>query len=120
MSSVVAKNVVSAVNNLVREESDAHSTSGKPDHHSKRKVLDKFHYSLELLSSKVASKLEEGNSKGAVRLACAVDVMADHSLETLEALKRKHLEAHPGSSIMPPPCLFYSQFKSVSLPSVKS
>ena len=66
------------------------STSGKPDHHSKRKVLDKSHDSLELSSSKVTSKLEEGNFKGVVRLACAVDVMADHSLETLEALKRKH------------------------------
>ena len=65
--------------------------------------MDKSHDSLELLSSKVASKLEEGNFKGAVRLACAVDVMADHLLETLEALKRKHSEAHPGSSTMPPP-----------------
>ena len=66
-------------------------------------VLDKSHDSLELLSLKVASKLEEGNFKGAVRLSCAVDVMADHSLEILEALKRKHPEAHPGSFIMPPP-----------------
>ena len=34
-------NLVSAVNNLVREESDVLPTSGKPDNHSKRKVLDK-------------------------------------------------------------------------------
>ena len=54
----------------------------------------------------MASKLEEGKFKGAVRLACAVNVMADHSLETLEtleALERKHPEAHPDSSIMLPP-----------------
>ena len=50
----------------------------------------------------MASKLEEGKFKGAVGLACAVDVLADHLLDTLEALKRKHLEAHLGSSIMPP------------------
>ena len=94
---------MSAVNNVVREESDALSTPGKPDHLSKRKVLDKSHDSFELLSSKVASKLEEGDFKFAVRLAYAVDIMAAHSLETLVALKRKHPEAHPGSSIMPPP-----------------
>ena len=96
-------NLASAVNNQVREESDVLSTSEKPDHHSKRNVLDKSHDSLDLLSSKVASKLEEGNFKGAVRLACAVDIVADHSLETWEALERRHPEAHPGLSIMPPP-----------------
>ena len=53
----------------------------------------------------VCQIVEIGNFKGAVRLACAVDVNADHSLETLEALERKHPEAHPGSSIMPPPDL---------------
>ena len=80
-------NLVSAVNNLVRKESDALSTPGKPGHHTKRKVFGKSHDSLELFSSKVASMLEEGNYKVAVRLVCAVDVMADHSLETLEAWK---------------------------------
>ena len=63
-----------AINDLVREESDVLYASGKPDHHSKRKNYDKFHDSLELSSSKVASKLKERNSKGAARLAYAVNV----------------------------------------------
>ena len=74
-----------------------------------------------LVSSKVASKLEEGNCSGAVRLACAVDVMADHSLEILEALKRKHPEAHPGSSIMPhlDPSLFSFSISQSTISKVK-
>ena len=38
--------------------------------------------SLELLSSKVASKLEGGNFKGIVKLACAVKVLTNQSLDT--------------------------------------
>ena len=32
-----------------------------------------------------------------------MNIIPDHSLETLEALKRKQPEAHPGCSIMPLP-----------------
>ena len=94
---------MSAVNNVVTEEADAVSTPGKHEHRSKRNVFNKSYDSL--VSSKVASKLEEGIFNGMVRLACAVNITADHSLE---ALKRKYLEAHLGFSIMPStdPCLF--------------
>ena len=97
-------------------------SSKQSGHHSNRKVLDKSHDSLELLSSKVASKLEEGNFKGAVRLACAVDAMAAHSLQTLEALIRKHHEAHPCSSIMPlpDPSLFSFLISQSTISEVKS
>ena len=40
--------LVSAVSNLVKEESDPLSASGKPGHHSKLTVLDEFHNSLRL------------------------------------------------------------------------
>ena len=65
---------------MVREESDALSTPGKPDHYSKGEVFDKYHYTLELLFLKVLSKLEKGNFKGTIRMACAADVMRDHSI----------------------------------------
>ena len=44
----------------------------------------------ELLASRVSSKLEEGNYKGAVRLVSSEDGFAEHSTVTLEALKTKH------------------------------
>ena len=44
---------------------------------------------LVSLASHVASKLEEGNFKGAVRLACSEDTMADIS-PTFTALQDKH------------------------------
>ena len=40
----------------------------------------------------------------------AVDILADPSLNTLEALKRKHPETHPAFSVMPdPPSLLFFQ-----------
>ena len=44
----------------------------------------------KLLASRVSSKLEEGNYKGAVRLVSSEDGFAEHSTVTLEALKTKH------------------------------
>ena len=44
----------------------------------------------ELLASRVSSKFEEGNYKGAVRLVSSEDGFAEHSTVTLEALKAKH------------------------------
>ena len=48
---------------------------------------------------RIASKLEVGNFKGAVRLACADDTLADYSSVTLEALNWKHPPSHPNSTI---------------------
>ena len=55
---------------------------------------------LKWLSDRVSSKLEEGNYKGAVRLACSEDTMADHSDITLSALRLKHPPPHPESNIV--------------------
>ena len=59
--------------------------------------------SLEELSSRLASKFEEGNFKGVVRLACADDTLTDYTPATLEALKRKHPATHPSSCFNPSP-----------------
>ena len=58
---------------------------------------------MEVLASRVASKLEEGDYKGAVRFACADDTIAEHSPATLESLRQKHPESHTDCSISPAP-----------------
>ena len=47
-------------------------------------------------------KLEEGDFKEAVRLACSEDSMAERSEATFVALQNKHSSSHPDSSIPPP------------------
>ena len=58
---------------------------------------------LESLATLVSSKLEEGDFRGAVRLACSEDSCAEMSDSTLKALQQKHPAPHPDSSIPPPP-----------------
>ena len=50
----------------------------------------KMRGSMDKLAARVSSKLEEGNYRGAVRLLCSEDAIAEHSNETLEALRLKH------------------------------
>lgn len=56
--------------------------------------------SLRALGRKVSEKLEDGDIKGAIRLASSDDKLADFSYDTLDALR------HPGppldSAIAPP------------------
>ena len=46
--------------------------------------------STEALAARVSSKLEEGDYRGAVRLACSRDTIAEQSPSTIEAMKLKH------------------------------
>ena len=55
---------------------------------------------MVVLASRVSSKLEEGDFKGAVRLACSKATIADTSDSTFEALKQKHSSPHPNTSIL--------------------
>ena len=55
-----------------------------------------------LCSAVVALRLEEGDFKGAVRLACSEDSIAPKNNSTLDTLKQKHPPPHPDSQ-MPPP-----------------
>ena len=54
---------------------------------------------MAYLSSRVSSKLEQGDFKGAVRLACSDAKIADNSDATFEVLQQKHPAPHPDSSI---------------------
>ena len=58
---------------------------------------------MAYLASRVSSKLEQGDFKGAVRLACSDATIADNSSATFEELQQKHPHPHPASSIIPLP-----------------
>ena len=53
---------------------------------------------MDKLAARVSSKLEEGNYRGAVRLACSENTMAEHTNDTLEALRQKHPPPHCNST----------------------
>ena len=55
---------------------------------------------IEQLAARVSIKLEESDYRGAVRLACSEDVIAEHNSQTLEALREKHPPAHPNSTVV--------------------
>ena len=54
---------------------------------------------MQFLAKRVSSKLEEGDYKGAVRIACSEDSIADITDETISALLDKHPAPHPESHI---------------------
>ena len=45
---------------------------------------------MRILAKRVSSKLEEGDVRGAVRIACSEDTLAELNEETLSALRAKH------------------------------
>ena len=54
---------------------------------------------MESLAARVSAKLEEGDFKGAVRLASSDDVLAPMNAATYEALLERHPPPHPDSMI---------------------
>ena len=89
--------MATAVNRQLHEEVDLHPTRPKP--HRGGLPQDP----IKTLASRVSLKLEEGDFKGAVRLACSEDTIADMSDATFSALQLKHPAPHPDSSIPPLP-----------------
>ena len=53
------------------------------------------------LAMRVSTKLEESDFKGAVRLASFEDTIAPFNEATFEALKERHPNPHPESTITP-------------------
>ena len=72
---------------------------------------------LKTLASRVSSKLE-GDFKGAVKLTCSEDTIADMSIATLSALQQKHPYPHPDSCIPPLPQDSVAHTVSVSVEEV--
>ncbi len=57
----------------------------------------------ESLARRVSAKIEEGDFRGAIRLASSDDTLAEASDETYNALCAKHPASHPDSQIPPGP-----------------
>ena len=58
---------------------------------------------LSSLAKRVAAKLEDGDFRGAVRLACSDDRLAPYNSATLSALRDKHPSPPSDSAILPTP-----------------
>ena len=102
-------NLTRLVNQQLSEESDPHPPSGqqRPASCSTTHQLQPQHQddpdTLQAVAARVSTKLEEGDFKGAVCLACSQDVVADLTNTTLVALKSKHPTAHPDTNLPPAP-----------------
>ena len=72
-------------------------------HHQPHPKQPKTRDPLEALASLVVSKLEEGNLKEAIRLACSQETIPDTSDKTLVALHQKFPSPHPDTCLPPPP-----------------
>ena len=57
------------------------------------------------LAHTVATKIEEGDFRGAIRLASSDDTLADFNEDTFSALQAKHPLPHPNSQIPPAPAV---------------
>ena len=86
--------LATSINRQLSEESDPLPVNQRPWHPS--------HNPLSHLAARVSTKLEEGDFRGAVRLACSDDTLTDKSDSTYTALQQKHPPPHPDTSI--PPC----------------
>ena len=88
------RSLATEVNKLLREEADP-----LPSHSSSRSHTKRARDPLKSLAIRVTTKLEEGDFKGAIRLACSEESIADQNEETLAALRSKHPQAHPSTHI---------------------
>ena len=97
----MCRSLATAINRQLSKESDCPTTSSScsDSRRTHRPPLDP----IKTLASRVLSKLEEGDFKGAVKLACSEDTIANMSDDTWSALEQKHPSPHPGSCIPPSP-----------------
>ena len=93
---------------MIREEVDPEVPQWNSVKQCRRPARDP----LETLAIRVASKLEEGDFKGAVRLASPEDSVVEPNDRILQALKEKHPAPHPNYS--PPPAPAEGQAVQVS------
>ena len=89
------RSLATAVNRQLREEADPPPGLGP----TPRRGLFSPDDSLKYLAARVSAKLEEGDFKGAVRLASSDDTLAPMNDATFQALQEKHSPPHPDTSI---------------------
>ena len=97
--------LATAVNSQLRVEAGPPSSS-HPKSCSRRSQSSQD--PSEFLASRVSVKLEEGDFRGAIRLACSEDTIADLSDATFDALLQKHPPPHPDSIIPPRPVALFA------------
>ena len=88
------RSLAAAVNKQLRDEL-APASQGQPLHHNPGSKSRSSPDPLTSLAKRVSSKLEDGDYKGAVRLACSEDSFATIDTDVLSTLKEKHSSAHP-------------------------
>ena len=89
------RNLGSAVNQAIQTETDIPEQSI-----SKRR---QSHNSTKDLAARVSAKLEDGDFKGAVRLASSAESLCQLDERSLNLLREKHPSAHPDSCFPPAP-----------------
>ena len=92
------RSLAEEVNQLISEEANPPPPT-RPGKQGSRPA----HYPLNSLAAWVSCKLEEGDFRGAVRLICSEDFIAELDEATLAALRSKHPPPHPNSCIPPVP-----------------
>ena len=89
------RSLASHTNQIIKEETDPAFVQTAPNRRTGNFARDP----VDTLAGRVSAKLEEGDFKGAVRLASSEDSIAAPSSETLAALREKHPLPHPDSAI---------------------
>ena len=92
--------LATVVNRQLDVEADSSVIS--PVHRSRQRQSS-THDPMKSLAIRVSTKLEEGDFKGAVRLASSDVKLARMNMATFEALKEKHPPLHPDSAFPPLP-----------------
>ena len=87
--------VAVVIKKQVAEEADPQQAS------SRHRATHSSRDPMEHLASRVASKQEDRDFGGAVRLACSKDTIAPMNDSTYSALQQKHPAPHPDSDIQP-------------------
>ena len=98
--------MVSLLNRQIEDESGFQGCPPSSLHRSRRTTSDALHHLISL-------KLEEGDFRGAIRLACSEDSIAPSTEETYSALVAIHPQSHPHSSYPPAPSV--SDYLSISI-----
>ena len=90
------RNLASTVNAQLQEEAEPLSNLSSLSR-SKHRPSPNGHADGDFrgLAKRVSSKLEDGDYRGAVRIACSEDAIGEVSDDTLSALQRKHPSPHP-------------------------
>lgn len=94
------KSVTTALNIQIEEETDPPDSQSLG--HGRSRSRTRPQDPTKGLAARVSAKLEEGDFRGAVRLACSEDSVADMSPATFAALQERHPPPHPHTAIPPP------------------